>query len=227
VSASDLRNRLQSLAEARFMRAFGVADLDVVRAAEPDALRGVPGEWPRAVVFGLPLPDAVLESIEDRPTPLYFHAYRQANYQLDSTALEAAATLQAAGHRAIAIAASQIVQHEPMRGHVSHRLLGWAAGLGWWGRNNLLVNPSFGSRVRYVSVLTDAPLEADRPLQRDCGTCVACVRVCPAEAIHGRREEFALDRCYAKLSEFTRIPFVGQHICGVCVKACHPSHWTK
>ena len=202
------------------MYVVGVADLDTVRAAEPDALALVPGHFPRAVVFGMPLQDAVLDSLVDRPTPIYFHLYRQANYQLDSVALEAAALLQNRGHQAMAIAASQLIAHEPMRGHVSHRLLGWAAGLGWWGRNNLLVNPKYGSRVRYVSVLTDAPLAADRPLDRDCGKCVACLRVCPADAIKAKREEFRLDLCYQKLCEFSRIPFVGQHICGVCVKAC-------
>ena len=225
LSTEDLRNQLQSLAGARFMYVFGVADLDVVRRAEPDALSPVPGNWTRAVVFGMPLQDAVLESLVDRPTPLYFHLYRQVNYQLDSVALESAALIQHAGYGAIPIAASQLIAHDPMRGHVSHRLLGWAAGLGWWGRNNLLVNPAHGSRVRYVSILTDAPLEPDRPIERDCGTCVACLRACPAEAIKGRREEFRLDLCYAKLCEFARIPFVGQHICGLCVKACHPSHW--
>jgi epoxyqueuosine reductase QueG len=227
LSAADLRNQLISLAEARFMYVVGVADLDTVRAAEPGALALVPGNFPRAVVFGMPLQDAVMDSLVDRPTPLYFHLYRQVNYQLDSVALGAAALIQNHGHQSMAIAASQLIAHEPMRGHVSHRLLGWAAGLGWWGRNNLLVNPKHGSRVRYVSVLTDAPLAADRPLERDCGKCVACLRVCPADAIKAGREEFRLDLCYQKLCEFSRIPFVGQHICGVCVKACCPANWPK
>ena len=225
MSAQDLRGRLQALAEARFVSIFGVADVAIATRDEPDLLDRVPGSWPRALVFGVPLQNAVLESIEDRPTPLYFHNYRQANYQLDSLAMGAALLLQGEGHQAEAVAASQIVQREPMLGHVSHRVLAWAAGLGWWGRNNLLVNPDVGSRLRLVSVLTDAPIETDVPLERDCGRCHSCVKVCPAEAIKPNREEFRLDLCYAKLCEFTRIPYVGQHICGVCVKACHPTHW--
>jgi len=215
------------LVAARPLCLAGVADLDVALQAEPHALDLVSGRFTRAVVFGIPLQDAVVESIVDRPTPLYFHNYRQVNYELDSLALAAAALLQSAGRRALAVAASQLIAHDPMRGHVSHRLLGWAAGLGWRGRNNLLVNPRFGSRVRYVSVLTDAPLEADAPLpaSRDCGTCVACVRVCPAHAIGARHEDFRLEACYQTLCGFARIPFVGQHICGVCVKACFPANW--
>jgi epoxyqueuosine reductase QueG len=216
----DLRENLRSLAVARFLDLFGVADLEVVRRAEPDALDLLPAGFTRAVVFGLPLQDAAVESVTDRPNPLYFHNYRQANYQLDSAALEAAAIIQSAGFRSLAVAASQLISREPMRAHVSHRLLGWAAGLGWRGRNNLLVAPRFGSRFRLVSVLTDAPLAADSPVQHDCGSCTACVSVCPASAIDRDPAKFNLDACYRKLCEFTQIPFVGQHICGVCVAAC-------
>lgn len=227
MSLADLRKRLISLAEARFVPMVGVADLAVVLDAQDDALELVPGEFSRAIVFGLPLQNTVLETIVDRPTPLYFHNYRQANYQLDGLALEAAGMIQADGHRALAIGASQLIARHPMRGHVSHRVLGCAAGLGWWGRNNLLVNPDNGSQFRLVSVLTDASLEPDKPIERDCGRCVACVKVCPAGAIAGKREDFDLDKCYRKLCEFAKIPFVGQHICGVCVKACHPFNWPK
>jgi len=225
LSPAELREKLASLAETRFASLFGVCDLAVALDAEPDLLDNLPGEFPRAVVFGIPLQNAVLESIVDRPTPLYFHNYRQTNYELDGLALAAAAIIQREGCSALAVAASQYIAREPFRAHVSHRVLGWAAGLGWWGRNNLLVNPQFGSRFRLVSVLTDAPVEPDRPLERDCGTCVACVSVCPAAAIGERREDFQLELCYEKLCEFARIPFVGQHICGVCVKACYPSNW--
>jgi len=236
LSPADLRKKLLSLAGARFVDLFGVADLHAARELEPRLLDDVTGDFTRAVVFGMPLQDAVVEAIVDRPTPLYFHNYRQTNYQLDGLALEAAALLQHEGHRAAAIAASQIVSRDPpaalspskgMHGHVSHRLLGWAAGLGWWGRNNLLVNPQYGSRFRMASVLTDAPLGSDRPLERDCGRCHACVRVCPADAIRPTREAFDLERCYEKLCEFAKIPYVGQHICGVCVKACWPANWPQ
>jgi len=225
LNPAELREKLAFLAETRFAPLFGVCDLAVALDAEPGLLDNIPGEFPRAVVFGIPLQNAVVETIVDRPTPLYFHNYRQTNYELDGLALAAAAILQQEGYRALAVAASQYIAREPLRAHVSHRVLGWAAGLGWWGRNNLLVNPQFGSRFRLVSVLTDAPVEPDRPIERDCGTCIACVDVCPVGAIRERREDFQLELCYQKLCEFARIPFVGQHICGVCVKACYPSNW--
>jgi len=215
-----LRSDLETLASSLGGAVFGVADLEWLASRKPDLLERVPGDYTRAVVIGMRLQKAVLEDIVDRPTPLYFHNYRQTNYQLDRVAWRIAARLQDAGHSALATPASQIVRRGPMLGHVSHRLLGWAAGLGHLGRSTLLVHPRYGAQLRYVSVLTDMPLAAGSPTDEDCGDCRACIDVCPAQAIREDRDAFDLDACYAKLTEFTRLPFIGQHICGVCVKAC-------
>lgn len=218
----QLKRDLELLAHSYLMKAFGVADLAFLRSRYPEEVAEVPERFVRGVAMGLRLPQAVLEEIVDRPTPLYFHVYRQANYQLDRTAYAIADRLQDAGFAAMPVAASQIVVQEPMRGLLSHRLIGWAAGLGWWGRNNLLVNPAYGSQMRYVTVLTDAPLEPDQPLEADCGDCLACVAKCPGGAIKVEREGFDLSRCQTKLEEFQKLPYVSQHICGVCLKACSP-----
>ncbi len=201
---------------------FGVADVASLREDFDSAFRLCPRQFTRAVVLGVRLQQAVLEDIADCPTPLYFHHYKQVNYLLDRIALSLASEVQSRGFRALPIPASQIVQRQPARGQLSHKLLGWQAGLGWRGRNSLLIHPEFGAQVRYVSVLTDLELPADTPLQMDCGSCHACLEVCPAGAIHDEPLAFDLEACYAKLCEFSKLPYVGQHICGVCVKACNP-----
>jgi long-chain acyl-CoA synthetase len=61
----------------------------------------VPGDYSRAVVAGVRLEDAVLADIIDQPTPLYFHHYRQANYELDRLGFQMADRLQDAGFRAL------------------------------------------------------------------------------------------------------------------------------
>jgi epoxyqueuosine reductase QueG len=126
---------------------------------------------------------AVLEDLKDHPTLLYLHHYRQANYRLDRIAFDMTALIQRAGGMAIPIAASQIVDWEGQRGHLSHKALAHAAGLGWWGRNNLLVNPAYGARVRLVSILTDLPMLIDSPLDSSCDQCRRCIVACPAGAI--------------------------------------------
>lgn len=214
-----MRDRLQKIAMENGAKLFGIADIDFIRNNVGN-LEGVPEYFTRAIVCGFLLQRAVLDLLKDKPTPLYFHNYRQVNYQLDTIALLIANAIQSEGYKAIAVPASQIISRDPMRGFISHKLLGWAAGLGYIGRNNLLVHPVHGAQARYVSVLTDMPLPHDSPIDADCGDCQACISVCPAGAIKEKKENFDIDACYKKLCEFVRLSFVGQHICGLCVKVC-------
>jgi len=197
----------------------GVADVSAVRAEFrlPEKLRI---RFNRAVVLGKRLLDGVLEDIEDHPTPLYFHHYRQLNFFLDRAAFLLAQEIQAAGFLALPVPASQVLDKETQTAHVAHKKLAVLAGLGHLGRNNLVVHPVFGSRIRLVTVLTNMPLEADAPSGADCGSCVACLAPCPARAIKSRPEDFDHRACFDKLEEFRRLRYVSQHICGICVKAC-------
>jgi epoxyqueuosine reductase QueG len=112
---------------------------------------------------------------------------------------------------------------DALRAHLNHRELGALAGIGWRGRNNLLVHPRFGSQVRYATVLTDLPLpERGEALDAaaGCGECRACVGVCPAGAIREEPAEFKLDRCAAQIRRFSQSEKLNALICGICVRAC-------
>jgi len=213
------KRELEAFARQLGFDLFGVADIASLRddfLLEPDTR----DRFPLAVSLGKRLSDAVLEDIRDHPTSIYFHHYRQMNFFLDRGALLLADHIQKRGFRSMAIAASQIVDWANQRAHVSHKHVGRAAGLGWFGRNNLLVNPALGSRFRLVTVLTDMPLEADRPLDRDCGACRACAAACPAGAIKASREEFDHQACYETLKDFRKKGYTTQFICGICVRDC-------
>jgi epoxyqueuosine reductase QueG len=197
----------------------GVADVTALRGdflLEPESRE----RFPLAVSLGKRLSDAVLDDIRDRPTSIYFHHYRQMNFFLDRGALLVADRIQKSGFRSLAVAASQIVDWDKQRAHLSHKHVGLAAGLGWFGRNNLLVNPELGSRFRLVTVLADMPVEPDRPLDRDCGSCHACAAACPARAIKDTREAFDHLACYETLKEFRKKGYTTQFICGICVRDC-------
>jgi epoxyqueuosine reductase len=57
-------------------------------------------------------------------------------------------------------------------------------GLGWQGKNTLLITPSHGPRVNLIAILTDAELEPDLPLAENlCGECERCLKACPAKAL--------------------------------------------
>jgi epoxyqueuosine reductase QueG len=197
----------------------GVADVTALRGdflLEPESRE----RFPLAVSLGKRLSDAVLDDIRDRPTSIYFHHYRQMNFFLDRGALLVADRIQKSGFRSLAVAASQIVDWDKQRAHLSHKHVGLAAGLGWFGRNNLLVNPELGSRFRLVTVLADMPVEPDRPLDRGCGSCHACAAACPARAIKDTREAFDHLACYETLKEFRKKGYTTQFICGICVRDC-------
>jgi epoxyqueuosine reductase len=61
----------------------------------------------------------------------------------------------------------------------------WAqrSGLGWIGKNSLLLNRSMGSFFFLAEIILDLELEYDGPVKDYCGSCTACIDACPTEAI--------------------------------------------
>ncbi|HMA54197.1 MAG TPA: hypothetical protein VKT17_07020 [Acidobacteriota bacterium] len=213
------RQEIQAFAAGLGFDLFGVADVAALRAdflLEPRTR----DRFGLAISLGKRLSEAVLDDIRDHPTSIYFHHYRQMNFFLDRGALLVADEIQKRGFRALPIAASQIIDWEKQRAHVSHKHVGRAAGLGWFGRNNLLVNPALGAHFRLVTVLTDLPLEPDAPLDRDCRACRACAAACPAKAIKDTRESFDHLACFEMLKDFRKKGYTTQFICGLCVRDC-------
>ncbi len=202
---------------------FGVADLSKYQGDLISSLikKGIN----KGIVIGVRLSKAILDEITDHPTPEYYHHYRQINIFLDQIAIKITNFIQKKGFKAFPVPASQIVDWEKQKASVSHKHLGILAGIGFIGRNNLLVNPEFGSQFRLVSILTDLPIEPDKPLNIDCGDCVRCISSCPANAISIKKEEFNHLACFEKLKEFVKKKYTGQYICGICVKACDGSNF--
>lgn len=63
------------------------------------------------------------------------------------------------------------------------KIMAFRCGIGFYGKNSMILNPEHGSWLRLAAYMTDAPLEPDTSVPGDCGTCDACVRACPAGAL--------------------------------------------
>jgi len=214
------RGTLARFCRARNAAGFGTALLADIRTDDFLVPPGTVARYPSAVSVALPVAEEVLATLDNRPNRLYEHHYRQVNFALDRLALDLAAEIRRLGYRALPFPASQLVDWEHQRGHLSHKRVAVAAGLGWLGRNNLLVTPALGARVRLVTLLTDLPLPAGGPLDRDCVDCHRCQAACPAGAVGDAPADFDHHACFAKLQEFQRDRYVSQYICGLCVRAC-------
>ncbi len=199
---------------------FGVANVKALKHSfiflSPETVDSLP----YGISLAVRLSDRVIEDLEDRPTRLYLHHYRQINYFLDRLALKISSFIQEEGWQALPIPASQVLDWEKQKGHLSHKKVAHEAGLGWIGRSNLLVSPEYGARIRLVTILTDFPLQCDQPQEGSCGSCRECLSVCPAGAIKESQKDFDLGACFEQIRYFRKRDNIGHDICGLCVKAC-------
>lgn len=99
-----------------------------------------------------------------------------------------------------------------------HKKIAMLAGLGWIGKNNLLVTKQYGSALCMCSVLTNAPLPVEnRPVTNpECGECITCKGICPAGVIHGSTWEIGMNRD----------SIVDVYHCKQCLKCLVNCPWT-
>jgi epoxyqueuosine reductase QueG len=99
---------------------------------------------------------------------------------------------------------------------VSHRVIAENAGLGWRGKNDLIVNSRFSCALRFASVIVDLPLVHGKKARSTCGECQACLETCSFLRDKNRLENYR-ENCRKYIA---KLGLEGE-VCGKCIKACY------
>ena len=226
---ANLRGKLESLANDMGSTYFGIAGLALARRPISEQGGEFLTQFPRAVSHGFVLADGIVNTLVHHKNVAalnnyWYYVYQIVNPRLDSISLMLAQSLGEAGFQAFVVPSSQMVDKTRLAAVFSHKLAARLAGLGWIGKSALLITPEHGPRVRWGTVLTDAPLEAGTPMDEMCRDCDACVKGCPAHAFTGqafdkprpRSEIFTAEACDSYLTKREAL----HRACGMCVYIC-------
>ena len=178
----------------------------------------------RSVVVGL---IHILDSVcDDLPYSRYEYTnqFFGLNGILNETARVIASFLEEEGYRTLPIPAAYPRLNKMLAGVLSHRHAAVLAGLGEFALNNLLTTEKYGSRVRLVSIVTEAELDPDEPNTKNLceqyrDTCkMACIRNCPTGSLKAKGP-IDKPRCLHYQEQI--LPWsVGELRCGMCLASC-------
>lgn len=217
---NELKQTLFSLLEDKGAKLMGIADLSGI----------VNGEMQTGISVAVPVPPHIVKDLQTAPTKEYYDAYYTLNAMLDDIVTCGARFLQENGYQAQANTTKVVKADENWCTPLPHKTAATRAGLGWIGKNCLLVTKEYGSAVRLSSLLTDAPLPSDTPVTESrCGGCSVCVRHCPANALTGtlwnpsvvREELFHKEACKEmQIKRMKEATGIETDLCGLCFAVC-------
>jgi len=219
--------RLRELLLARGAALVGFADL-------VELYPEVRYHLPRGISIAVAIDPHIIADIAAGPTRQYYDEYVRVNQQLNDLAALAADFLKGLGYRVKPVESTvAYVDPDTCSAPFQHKTVATRAGLGWIGKGALLITREYGSAIRLVSVLTDAPLPVGRPMNHShCGQCHACVEACPDGAIKGvnwqvgmfRDELYDAAICRETALKLARRVGVNHTVCGICINVCP---WTR
>lgn len=115
---------------------------------------------------------------------------------------------------------------------IAERSLAIKAGIGFLGKNTMIIKPGVGSYFFIGVILTDLEFEADKPLSWNCGQCRLCIDACPTQAINS---DYTLTakRCISYRTIEQKMPMTDAELkktegwlfgCDICQEACPYNH---
>lgn len=227
----SLKKNLEEAAVKEGADLFGIGDLSLAKKAVHDQGGSLVSKYEKSISIGIILPKAIVDALPRRNEPAvaldYKNIYDVTNQRLDIITAKLSGLLEEEGYEALPVPASERYDDERICAIFSHKLAANLAGLGWIGKSCLLINPDAGPRVRWATVLTNAPLKVTgTPLKEQCGDCKECVDICPVNAFTGapfrenepREARYDASKCeeYLYDSGENAEPVV----CGLCIYIC-------
>lgn len=194
--------------------ALGAAAVGVTGLEDNDLFEGFSSNLPHAVSLVLPMPR---ETLLEAPSPRACRAILDTYVDVGQISCLLAERIRALGWNAIACG-------DIMAGTVLHIPIAVRAGLGQLGKHGSLITKEHGSNVRLATVLTDLPLEHDRPedlgVDAFCLHCRICETNCPPGAIGPEKTWVRGQRKWYVDFDLCAPYFVEHHSCGICIEVC-------
>ena len=229
---NSLFEEITSIAKEQGADYVGVADLTEVHDEIFRQGGEVISSYPRAIVTGIGLSNDIVDQLghpEDPASKINYshHGYNIINIRMDILVSRIAELIQQKGFKSLPVPTSVRVDDKRICSFFSHKLAARQAGFGWIGKSCMLITPDHGPRVRWGSVLCDAPLPiSSGPVEEQCGSCHACVDICPVHAFTGepfregepREVRYAADRCDQYFKDLASRN--EEAVCGLCLYVC-------
>lgn len=216
----ELTEELKQLLYDKGAGLVGIGDMSRVQNCDFQA----------GAAVAVPLPENIIRDLLKAPTKEYYELYYFLNRKLNEIVMAGEEFLRNKGFDAYAQTTERVEVNEENVSVLPHKTVAVRAGLGWIGKNCLLVTPRYGSAIRISSLLTNAPLKCGEAVTKSrCGKCSLCVRNCPAQALKGtlweagmRREEIVdVRKCYKKQVEImSKETGIETDLCGKCFAVC-------
>lgn len=202
-----------------------------------------PDDFPynNAVAIAIPIDPHIVAQLENGPTFDYYNENMRINDQILDFEHAICEKLQASGHSAKSLndylseetkAAEEDPSGNSPNPHYAytHRLIATHAGLGWLGKNGLIITKHYGPAVRLSTILTDTPFDCcTQVFLSRCARCMECVTICPANAINpfegshkaDSQEIVNMQACIETCHELSMKNFgMEADICSLCIYAC-------
>jgi epoxyqueuosine reductase len=227
-----LNSKIITILKPYYVDYIGFADIEPHQHDLMQFGGAIVGDYKSAISIGIAIPDSIVDHLPHRDDvniscEYQTHGYDILNHRLNLIASVLSSYLNQKNYRTLPIPVANRTDEENAIPTVSHKMIAHIAGLGWIGKNCLLITKEHGPRVRFISLLTSAPLKTvDKPLAQQCNDCEECMKACPVKAIKGknyttgeaREARFDFMKCQKYFEGLKKNRKYA--ICGMCLHAC-------